>query len=98
MTKDITDIENVAPWIEMFIATWLKEQFQQEVDSESNLVALGVESLHAARLMGDLAGFIGMNDLSVQLLLEHPTAGDLARHLAMVVARTAEGVRHPTAG
>src|SRR5262245_17119683 len=98
MTKDITDIENVAPWIEMFIATWMKEQLQQEVDSESNLAALGVESLHAARLMGDLARFIGMNDVSVRLLIEHPTAGDLARHLAMVVAQTAESVGHPTAG
>lgn len=97
MTNDITDIENVAPWIEMFIGTWMKEHLEQEVDSESNLAAIGVESSRAAHFMGDLARFIGMNDVPVRLLLEHPTAGDLARHLAMVVARRAEGVDRPPA-
>jgi hypothetical protein len=96
MTKEITDIENVVPWIEMFIATWMKEQLKQDVDSESNLAALGVESDHAVRFMDDLAGFVGMHDVPVRLLLEHPTAGNLAWHLAMVITEQTE--RRPEPG
>jgi hypothetical protein len=97
MTKDITEIENVAPWIEMFIADWMKEQLKQEVDSESNLAALGVGSVHAAPFMNDLAEFVGMKEVPVRLLLEHPTAGGLARHLAMVITGRTEDMNHPTA-
>jgi acyl carrier protein len=79
MTKDVADIET-------FIAHWLKEQLEQEVGAEANFAALGMDSLDAVRLTDDLADFIGVEEVPVSLILDHPTGGELARYLAGVVS------------
>jgi acyl carrier protein len=74
MTRGIQDIET-------FIAAWLKEQLEQEVGSDANFAALGMDSLDAVRFTDELAEFIGFDELPVSLILDHPTGAELARYL-----------------
>jgi acyl carrier protein len=80
MTKDSSDIEN-------YINAWLKEELEQEVDSEANFAALGMDSLDAVRLTDDLAEFMGIEELPVTLILDHPTTSELAAHLSRLRAQ-----------
>jgi acyl carrier protein len=82
MNKGIGDIE-------AFIVDWLKEQLEQVVDIQANFAAVGMDSIDAVQLTDDLAQFIGVEELPVSVILEHPTAADLARHLADVAALAA---------
>jgi acyl carrier protein len=68
--------------IQAFIATWLKEQLEQEVEADANFAAIGMDSLDAVRLTDDLAAFIDVEEVPVSVILDHPTASALARHLA----------------
>lgn len=79
MTRDRQDIES-------FISNWLKEQLDQEVESHANFGAVGMDSLDAVQLIDDLALFLGVEELSISLILEHPTTAELATHLADVSA------------
>jgi acyl carrier protein len=78
MTRETTDIE-------MFIANWMKEQLEQEVDSDANFAAVGMDSLDAIRFTDDLAAFIGVDELPISLILDHPTGRDLAKHLGELI-------------
>lgn len=75
MTKDITDIES-------FIRVWMKEQLEQDVEPGANFAAVGMDSLDAVQLTDELAQFIGVEELPVSLVLDHPTTRELAEHLA----------------
>jgi len=86
MTKDVRDIET-------FVVRWLKEQLEQDVDAEANFAALGMDSLDAVRFTDDLAEFIGVEEVPVSLILDHPTARELAGHLARLVVEETEDVR-----
>ena len=86
MTKDVRDIET-------FVVRWLKEQLEQDVDSDANFAALGMDSLDAVRFTDELAEFIGVEEVPVSLILDHPTARELAGHLAGLVVEESEGLR-----
>lgn len=75
--------------IQVFITTWLKEQLEQDVAADANFAAIGMDSLDAVRLTDDLATFIGVDEVPVSLILDHPTAGALARHLAELSSEAA---------
>ena len=82
MTKQIGDIE-------AFIVTWMKEQLEQDVDLEANFAAIGIDSLDAVRFTDDLAAFLGVDELPVSLVLDHPTARELAKHLGSLAKEEA---------
>jgi acyl carrier protein len=94
MTRNVGNIET-------FIAQWLKDQLEQEVDSEANFATLGMDSLDAVRFTDDLAEFIGVDEVPVSLILDHPTARELAQHLAGTLEEAAAdqpaGFRRETA-
>jgi acyl carrier protein len=83
MAKEIDDIE-------AFIAGWMKEQLEQEVDPGANFAAVGMDSLDAVRFTDDLAAFLGVEELPVSLILDHPTGRELASHLAALVHEDGE--------
>jgi acyl carrier protein len=82
MTRGIREIEG-------FIAAWIKEQLEQEVDAEANFAAIGMDSLDAVRFTDELAEFMGLDELPISLMLDHPTAAALARYLAQQSSVTA---------
>jgi acyl carrier protein len=86
MTRDVKDIES-------FAVRWLKEQLEQDVDADANFAALGMDSLDAVRFTDDLAEFIGVEEVPVSLILDHPTARELAGHLAGHVGEATEDLR-----
>jgi acyl carrier protein len=75
MSKGIAELET-------FMVAWLREQLEQEVDADANFAAIGMDSLDAVRFTDELAEFIGVDELPVSLILDHPTTAELARHLA----------------
>lgn len=69
-----------------FTLKWLAEQLEQEVSADANFAALGLDSLDAVRLTDDLAALIGVEELPVSLILDHPTANALGEHLVKLQA------------
>ena len=68
--------------ISTFIVGWLEEQLGQQVSAEAEFAALGIDSLDAVRLTDSLAAQLGIDDLPVALMLEHPSIPALSTHLA----------------
>lgn len=68
--------------IASFIRNWLTNQLQQEVGQDAEFAGLGLDSLDVVRLTDELAEHIGVDELPVALVLEHPTVSSLASHLA----------------
>jgi acyl carrier protein len=79
MTSDNQDIET-------FISDWLKDHLEQDVELDANFGAIGMDSLDAVQLIDDLAQFVGVDELPISLILEHPTTAELAKHVANLSA------------
>jgi acyl carrier protein len=75
MARDATQIA-------AFIVEWLNEQLGQQVGAEAEFAALGLDSLDAVRMTDALAAKLGIEELPVALVLEHPSIPKLAGHLA----------------
>jgi acyl carrier protein len=75
MARDVNEIS-------AFIVEWLSEQLGQPVNPDAELAGLGIDSLDAVRLTDALAVRLGVEELSVELMLEHPSIPALSRHLA----------------
>ena len=71
-----------AKQISSFIVAWLEEQLGQQVNPEAEFAALGLDSLDAVRLTDALAGRLGVDELPVGVMLEHPSIPALSGHLA----------------
>ena len=71
-----------------FIRAWLSSQLSQQVGDDAELAALGLDSLDAVRLADELAEHLGIDELPVALVLEHPTVSALAAHLATLPGKT----------
>lgn len=61
---------------------WLEEQLGQSVNAEAEFAGLGIDSLDAVRLTDALAAQLGIDELPVALMLEHPSIPSLSGHLA----------------
>ena len=81
MTISTTDIET-------FVVAWLKEELEQDVDCQDDFATVGIDSLDAVRLTDDLADFIGVEELPVSLILDHPTTAKLAEHISSITQNT----------
>lgn len=76
--------EKLAQWI----TDWLKDNVdlnQSQPDTEKTFVGLGVDSIHAMMLVGDLEELLSVR-LSPTLAWDHPTIDALAGHLAQSAA------------
>jgi acyl carrier protein len=71
-----------AKLISDFIVQWLSEQLGQQVGADAEFAALGLDSLDAVRMTDALAAKLGVDELPVALVLEHPSVSSLATHLA----------------
>lgn len=71
-----------AKQISDFIVQWLTEQLGQQVGPDAEFTALGLDSLDAVRMTDALAAKLGIDELPVSLVLEHPSVSALAGHLA----------------
>jgi acyl carrier protein len=54
---------------------------QQEVDPHAKFARLGLDSANSVYLIVELEEWLGI-ELTADLVFEHPTIADLARHLA----------------
>lgn len=68
--------------IEEFVKTWLSRQLGQSVSAEANFGALGMDSLDAVELTDALADELGVEQVDVSLILDHPTPARLAEYLS----------------
>jgi acyl carrier protein len=64
-----------------FITGWLGGQLGQPVLAEANFGAIGMDSLDAVGLIDALADKLGLDELPVSLVLDHPSAAALAAYL-----------------
>ncbi|HEY4181374.1 MAG TPA: acyl carrier protein [Kofleriaceae bacterium] len=71
-----------AKQISEFIVQWLGEQLGQQVGDSAEFTALGLDSLDAVRMTDALAAKLGVDELPVAVVLEHPSVSALATHLA----------------
>jgi acyl carrier protein len=53
----------------------------QTIDTETNFVRMGLDSANSVFLIVELEDWLGL-ELTPDLLFEHPTIRELARHLA----------------
>jgi acyl carrier protein len=79
-----------AETIEAFIVAWLATELVPpvgDVDPSRSLLELGLDSLDAAKLVGDLEDRFGCV-ISPGLFFEHPTIARFSAHLAEGLATT----------
>jgi acyl carrier protein len=65
-----------------FIAGFLSEQLDRSIGTDAVFAQLGLDSLDFVRLTDALAERMGIDELPVSLVLEHPTITALATHLS----------------
>lgn len=58
----------------------------QMIDAEMTFARMGLDSANSVFLIVELEDWLGL-ELTPELLFEHPTIGELARHLAERTAR-----------
>lgn len=68
--------------IEVFVTNWLSRQLGQAVNAQANFGALGMDSLDAVELTDALADELGVEQVDVSLILDHPTPARLADFLS----------------
>ena len=68
--------------IEEFVTEWLSKQLGQSVSAQANFGALGMDSLDAVELTDALADELGVEQVDVSLILDHPTPARLAEFLS----------------
>lgn len=66
----------------MFVTNWLSRQLGQAVNAQANFGALGMDSLDAVELTDALADELGVEQVDVSLILDHPTPARLADFLS----------------
>lgn len=76
----MTDEQSILRHMVTMIARAL-EVSEAEIDVDAELSSLGMDSIRAFALTGDLAEWLD-RELSATLLWEHPTLRELAAHLA----------------
>ena len=59
---------------------------QQTIDTEMTFAGLGLDSANSVFLIVELEDWLGL-ELTPDLLFDHPTIGELARHLATRAGR-----------
>lgn len=68
--------------IESLIVDWVRTQLDVECSPEANFGALGLDSLDAVELSEVLAEKVGLEEVPVTWILDHPTPRRLAAQLA----------------
>ncbi len=68
--------------IEAVIVDWIDRQLDTRCSPESNFGALGLDSLDAVELTEVLAEHLGLEEVPVNWILDHPTPRSLALRLA----------------
>jgi acyl carrier protein len=68
--------------IEAVIVGWIDRQLDIECSAESNFAALGLDSLDAVELTEVLAEQLGLEEVPISWILDHPTPRSLALRLA----------------
>jgi acyl carrier protein len=63
---------------------------QASVDPEAKFTRLGLDSANSVYLIVELEDWLGV-ELTPDLVFEHPTIGELARHLAERIGGAASG-------
>ena len=67
-----------------FTVDWLSKKYGQPVNPEVEFVALGLDSLDLVRLINALAERVGVDELPVSLMFDHPSVSSLAEHLVTI--------------
>ncbi len=70
-----------------FIAGWLSSQLEREVGAEAEFAGLGLDSLDLVRLADALAERIGVDELPVSLVFDHPSIPALSAHLVTLESK-----------
>jgi acyl carrier protein len=79
--------ENEIVW---FMVRWLSEQLRREVGADANFAALGLDSIDMVRLTDALAEDMGVEELPISLVLDHPTISALAAQLVTLQTEAAQ--------
>lgn len=74
---------NIPEKILEFIRQWLAQQLGHAASDMANFAALGLDSLDAVELTDALAAEFGLGELPVSIILDHPSATELAQALAI---------------
>lgn len=65
-----------------FTTSWLSQQLGTTVLPEANFGAIGMDSLDAVALTDALADRLGIDELPVSIVLDHPSPQSLSEWLA----------------
>jgi polyketide synthase 7 len=65
-----------------FMAVWLGKELGREISANAEFAALGLDSLDMVRMMDAVAVEIGVDELPISLVFDHPSVSKLAAHLA----------------
>jgi acyl carrier protein len=68
--------------ITSFLVRWLTEQLKRPITANSHFAKLGIDSLDVVRMTDALAEHLGLDELSVELVMDHPSVEALATHVA----------------
>ena len=71
---------NIREWCVDYLARTL-ERSRQEINIDAKFTRLGLDSANSLYLLVELEDWLGL-ELTPELIFEHPTISDLARHLA----------------
>ncbi len=70
----------IRDWCVEYLARTL-DLADQTIDTETTFARMGLDSANSVFLIVELEDWLGL-ELTPDLLFEHPTIGELARHLA----------------
>jgi acyl carrier protein len=65
-----------------FIVRWLSSHLQREIGPEDAFGPLGLDSMELVQFTDALAEHLSVDELPIHLVFDHPSARELAAHLA----------------
>lgn len=64
-----------------FTLRWMSEELGRTVAPDAAFATMGLDSLDVVRLTDALAEHMGVDELPVSIVLDHPTLSSLVNHL-----------------
>jgi acyl carrier protein len=65
-----------------FTLRWMSQELGRNVNADAAFATMGLDSLDVVRLTDALAEHMGIDELPVSIVLDHPNLSSLVKHLA----------------